>query len=179
MAKFCNDKINCRRAQILEVFDEGFEREACFESKIDAACDNCIAFKSNAFVARDIRKEALICKGLKEIGAVDLTLLQLSKILRGTNCGKSGLTDQSSLTMHGQMKSYALDMIEEMICQLVFMQYLKEEAIGIQYYDKIIKKSQIRFNCYIKLDKKATLLLTLKGSEAIELYVPRDETYNK
>jgi len=99
--------------------------------------------------------------------------------LRGTNCGKSGLTDQSSLTMHGQMKSYVLDMIEERICQLVFMQYLKEEVIGIQYYDKIIKKSQIRFNCYIKLDTKATLLLTLKGSEAIELYVPRDETYKK
>lgn len=56
MAHYCDNRLECRRAQILEYFGELFDRRKCIESKLKTVCDNCELFASNKLENFEILK---------------------------------------------------------------------------------------------------------------------------
>lgn len=85
MIQFCDNRADCRRAQVLAYFNEQFSPEAC-----NSACDNCNS--SDRFETRDYSEHAsaaitLVEQMLREDGKI--TLHQCIDIFRGAKKLKS------------------------------------------------------------------------------------------
>jgi bloom syndrome protein len=151
MSQYCDNRMDCRRSQILEYFGEIFDRETCLKSE-QTICDNCIAFKTNAFSIRNITSEAkVICNGVKQLNGLDITLLHLSEILKGSMNSKIVEKQHNALQMHGHLAKYMKTDIERIIRRLIFDGYLKEDVKILSHTDTVAS--------YIKVGANINLLL--------------------
>jgi bloom syndrome protein len=82
MVQYCENRCDCRRAQVLQYFGERFTKEDC-----GATCDNC---KSDAvFETRDFTSLAKTAMSIvKDVAKQNVTLLHCVDILRGTATNK-------------------------------------------------------------------------------------------
>lgn len=152
MSQYCDNRTDCRRAQILEYFGEIFDRNKCINSSMNTACDTCIQFSQSGFDVQDIYPKALaICKGVHQIGNTDATLLHFTEILKGSMNQKVLKDGHDKLEMHGLLKSYKKNDIERILRQLICESYLVEDVKINSYTDTVA--------CYIKLGPKGQQLL--------------------
>ena len=156
MAQYCDNRTDCRRAQILEYFGQIFDRSKCIESKMGTTCDNCTALTSNDYTLRDITQDAIsICRGVQQLSSRDnVTLLHLSEILKGSMNSKITEKNHNKLDMHGKLAKYKKNDIERILRKLIFDSYLKEDVQILQHTDTVAT--------YIKLGPKAALILNSK-----------------
>ena len=166
MAQYCDNRVDCRRAQILEYFGEIFDRSKCINSQMNTACDNCLALASNQFTIKDITQDAqVICKGLQQISfKEDITLLHLSEVLKGSMNSKVVEKHHNQLEMHGKLSKYKKNDIERVIRKLIFKGYLKEEVKIIAHTETVAS--------YIKIGPKAGQLIN--GSDKFEFDLIED-----
>ena len=146
MSQYCDNRTDCRRAQILEYFGEIFDRNKCINSEMNTACDNCQTFTTSGFDERDIYDDALaICKGVQKVGGNDATLLHFTEVLKGSMNAKVVKDGHDKLEMHGQLKSHKKNDIERILRHLICESYLIEDVKINSYTDTVA--------CYIKLGK--------------------------
>lgn len=158
MSQYCDNHTDCRRSQILEYFGEIFDRQKCIENK-QTICDNCQAFQSKSFLLKDISGEAIsIVKGVRELNGMDITLLHLAEILKGSMNAKIVEKQHNQLEMHGKLSRYKRTDIERIIRKLIFDSYLKEDVKILSHTDTVAS--------YIKIGTKASILLN--GNVKIE-----------
>jgi bloom syndrome protein len=151
MSQYCDNHTDCRRSQILEYFGEIFDRKKCIENK-QTLCDNCIAFTTNAFTLKDITQDAIcIAKGIRELNGLDVTLLHIGEILKGSMNVKIVEKQHNNLEMHGKLSRYKKTDIERVIRRLIFDGYLKEDVKILQHTDTVAS--------YIKIGPKVNALL--------------------
>jgi superfamily II DNA helicase RecQ len=156
MAQYCDNRTDCRRAQILEYFGQIFDRSICIESKMGTTCDNCTSLTSNDYTLRDITQDAIsICRGVQQLSSRDnVTLLHLSEILKGSMNSKITEKNHNKLDMHGKLAKYKKNDIERILRKLIFDSYLKEDVQILQHTETVAS--------YIKLGPKAALILNSK-----------------
>lgn len=157
MAQYCDNKTDCRRAQILEYFGEKFDRRKCIESKMKTICDNCQLLESNKCSIIDISSDAaIICRGIQQLSVRDdITLLHLSEILKGSMNSKITEKGHQHLEMHAKLSKYKKNDIERIVRKLVFLSFLREDVKILQHSDTVAS--------YIKVGPKANQLLNNSG----------------
>lgn len=169
MAQYCDNRTDCRRAQILEYFGEKFDRRKCIESKMNTICDNCQLQESNQFSLVDITQDAIsICKGVQQLSSRDdVTLLHLSEILKGSMNSKITEKNHQELEMHSKLSKYRKNDIERILRKLIFMGYLKEDVKVLQHSETVAS--------YIKIGPKASqLIYNNSGMNKIEFELIED-----
>lgn len=158
MSQYCDNRLDCRRSQVLEYFGEIFDRKKCISNKA-TICDNCLAFESKQFTLKDITDIAQsIVKGVRELNGSDVTLLHISEILKGSMNSKVVEKNHNQLEMHGKLSKYRKTDIERIIRLLIFKSYLKEDVKIIAHTETVAS--------YIKLGPKANSLLN--GNDKIQ-----------
>ena len=160
MAAYCDNRIDCRRAQILEYFGQKFDRSKCIESKMKTACDNCAQINKQGQKIKDVTVEALsICQGVQMLGhRENVTLLHLSEILKGSKNSKIVEKGHDKIEMHGKLSTYKKNDIERIIRKLVYKNYLKEDIQIIQSTETVAS--------YIKIGPQFNKLQS--GMETVE-----------
>lgn len=121
VVQFCENRSDCRRAQVLDYFSEHFRPEDC-----NAACDNCNSkstFKSEDFT--DYAKSAIQLVG--QIEGQKVTILHCVDVLRGGKSKK--ITDRR----HNNLEQYgAGSFLERGDVERLFHRLLSEEALEEQ-----------------------------------------------
>lgn len=144
MSQYCDNRTDCRRAQILEYFGEIFDRQKCINSKMGTICDNCQTFSHGSYSSQDIYQETMIiCKSFQQIGKKDATLLHFSEVLKGSMNAKVKKDGHERLEMHGLLKDYNKNDIERVLRHLISKGYLYEDVKINGYTDTVA--------CYIKI----------------------------
>jgi bloom syndrome protein len=140
MAAYCDNKIDCRRAQILEYFGQKFDKKFCIGSKMKTACDNCQQTKNaNGVKLVDITEIATkICRGIRSLGEKDnLTLLHFSEVLKGSKSAKVIEKGHDKISIHGLLSKYKKNDNERILRKLVFQNFLKEDVKIIESMDTV------------------------------------------
>lgn len=120
--QFCENRIDCRRVQILAYFNESFRREDCHR-----CCDNC---KSDAvFETRDFTNYAV--RALELVGGFqerkeDVTLLQCIDIFAGSL--KRISEAHKKLPGYGAGSDLELGVVERLFFRLLSEEALEEEV---------------------------------------------------
>ncbi|BEI92951.1 uncharacterized protein CcaverHIS019_0505790 [Cutaneotrichosporon cavernicola] len=80
--RFCTNKTDCRRSQVLAFFNEEFDRDKCQQT-----CDVCANLDKSKIQVKDVTDAAkLVITMMKEFGSKDrITLLNAVDCFRGTN----------------------------------------------------------------------------------------------
>ena len=80
MVRFCENKSDCRRTQLLAYFNEKFDPKNCHGS-----CDNCTTNKGSEIIRKDYTDQAkIVIKFLNEARNDRVTLIQTIDALRGS-----------------------------------------------------------------------------------------------
>ena len=119
--QFCENKSDCRRAQVLGYFNEYFNKENCRGS-----CDNCNS--SSTFETRDFSDDAATALTLvKKIQTSNVTLLHCVDVFRGAKTKK--ITDLH----HDKLEEYGAGTnIDRGDVERLFYRLLSEDAIEEQ-----------------------------------------------
>lgn len=123
VVKFCSNKTDCRRSQVLAFFSETFDPADCHDG-----CDVCLSRGDNVYVSKDVSEDAK--KVLRMMQAFDkrdrITLVNAVNCFRGTG----GNTDKGlgQNPLFGVGKDWAVAEAERLV-QLLLM----DEAIE-EYY---------------------------------------------
>lgn len=176
MAQYCDNRTDCRRAQILEYFGELFDRRKCINSKMKTICDNCKMFSTNGYTNVDMTLEAtLICRGIQQMSAKDdVTLLHLSEILKGSMSSKITEKNHHSLEMHSKMCKYKKNDIERLLRRLIFKGFLKEDIRVLSHSETVAS--------YVKIGPKAFQLFNNHNGQVkieFEIYEEDSKKLNK
>ena len=119
MVQFCENRSDCRRADILAYFGEAFSKEDCHSS-----CDNCRS--DSVFDALDVTDQAKaaleIVKGLHR---ENVTMPHVAEILKGVNSAKIKSQRHHELQGFGAAKALPRDEITRLLCRLIM-----ENALG-------------------------------------------------
>lgn len=138
VAQYCDNRTDCRRAQIMEYFGEIFDRKKCINSRMNTLCDNCQFSLTNKSESYDLTKQVkLICNSIKNMSpAEDFTLNYLADVLKGSLKSKIIQSNHPNIDLHSKMNIFTKCDIERFLRKLVFSGYLKEEL-------KVVKNSDI------------------------------------
>ncbi len=151
MSQYCDNRVDCRRAQILQYFGELFDRAKCINSKLGTICDNCNLITSQKFETKDMTQEAIkIVNGVKDLSREnDITLLHLSEILKGSLGQKIIEKNHHKSPVHNLFDSWRKTDIERLIRKLIYLEYLKEDV-------KVLRtRNGENVATYINVGKKA------------------------
>ncbi|ORX44490.1 ATP-dependent DNA helicase [Piromyces finnis] len=120
MVVFCENKIGCRRQQILEYFGEIITPEEC-----NKTCDNCRLKSKENYVVRDFTKESQsILQLVKAINYAEITSALLLSIWRGSKSVK--IKKYFGMPNYGDGKEYSNEMANKIIHHLLSQEYLSE-----------------------------------------------------
>lgn len=127
MVNFCENRTDCRRAQVLHYFGENFDRQFCRQNR-RFACDNCLAETRWVMtdVTEDAREVARCVQALNE-KRVNVTVNQLVDIFKGAVNKKTKDQKLDALPLHGRGKTYQRNDANRLVRRLVLDGYLKEE----------------------------------------------------
>lgn len=134
MVNFCENRTDCRRAQVLHYFGENFDRQFCRQNR-RFACDNCLAETRwvTTDVTEDAREVARCVQTLNE-RRVNVTVNQLVDIFKGAANKKTKDQKLDALPLHGRGKSYQRNDANRLVRRLVLDGYLKE-VITMNYLE--------------------------------------------
>ncbi|CAI9742264.1 syndrome homolog isoform X1 [Octopus vulgaris] len=155
MVRYCENRADCRRSQLLQYFGEyNFNTEICNEFP-GAICDNCSS--KTTFHVRDVTEDVKgIIRFVKDMchdRNFNCTLIHLTEVFRGSrNKGVLSLGhDKHSL--HGRGQSYLSQDATRLLRKLVIDTVLKEE-LTVTAMDHTV--------CYVKLGARANEVMTNK-----------------
>ena len=118
--QFCENRTDCRRVQVLNYFNEAFNREDC-----NGSCDNC---NSNfTFETQDLSQYAITA--IKLVGAIqqdNVTLLHCVDVLRGAKNKKITDMGHSELRQFGMGSNLDRGNVERLFYRLVSEDALSE-----------------------------------------------------
>lgn len=126
MVNFCENRTDCRRAQVLHYFGENFNREFCRQNR-RFACDNCLA--ETRWVMTDVTEDArevVRCVETLNRQRLNVTVNQLVDIFKGAVNKKTKDLKCDTLPLHGLGKGYQRNDANRLIRRLVLDGYLKE-----------------------------------------------------
>ena len=117
--QFCENKSDCRRVQVLNYFNESFNREDC-----KSACDNCSS--NSTFETQDFSDLATAAISMvKRIENDQVTLLHCVDVFRG------GKTKKITDLHHGALPEYgAGSSIDRGDVERIFYRLLSEDALS-------------------------------------------------
>lgn len=123
MIQYCEERVECRRVQVLRYFDEKFAREDC-----NSTCDNC---ESDAtFEAVDFSEYAMAAVHLvKQIMKDEVTLLHCVDVLRGISNAKVKRFGHDSIEEFGVAKALQRVEVERLFYRLVMENALTEDTV--------------------------------------------------
>ena len=139
MVQFCENRADCRRAQVLNYFNEAFRKESCAGS-----CDNCSS--TSTFETQDLSEYAVAAIELVEAICKDnVTLLHCVDILRGAKNKK--MTDLH----HDQLSQFGIGSdLDRGSVERLFYRLISEDALA---EFNIINKCGFA-NQYVQLGRK-------------------------
>lgn len=148
MVRYCENKADCRRDQLLQYFGEkDFDREFCNEYP-GAVCDNCSS--SVSFHIRDVTEDVKhIIRFVREIchqKKYNCTLIHLVEVFRGSQSKAVTSLCHDRHSLHGRGNSYVLQDATRLLRKLVIDQILVEELV-VTAMDHTV--------CYVKLGPRA------------------------
>ncbi|KAB7499389.1 Bloom syndrome-like protein [Armadillidium nasatum] len=132
MVAYCENKTDCRRAQLLNYFGEIFDREDCRKS-VATMCDNCRTH--DAFIKVDVTKEARLfiqgvcqlCRGGRWTNSYTLT--HIIDIFKGSENKKIIECGHNNNPLHGAGRGWSRNDAERLGRRLVLEGYLMEELV--------------------------------------------------
>lgn len=156
---YCENKLDCRRVQVLQYFNEDFDPRLCKKT-----CDNCINRARMGMSVRDVTEEAkTIVRMVRSISSNDnVTMLQCIGFLRGTGRPKS-----SSLAEIGSLSSWQRAQLERIMHHLYALNVLQ---------DRIVTNKMGFSNSYITLGRAAQDVAN--GKTSVKLDVMSTENQN-
>ena len=122
--KFCNNKTDCRRVQVLSFFNERFDPANCHQG-----CDTCLAKDKLSYTEEDVTADAKLALNLvAAFSSSDrITLKNAVECFRGTGRGANkGLENNP---FYGQGKDWSKTEAERLFQQLFVENGLKEYAV--------------------------------------------------
>ncbi|ORY29016.1 hypothetical protein BCR39DRAFT_533606 [Naematelia encephala] len=146
--RYCNNKTDCRRVQVLAFFNEVFDPAECHQG-----CDVCLGRDRNIFTIEDVTDDA--CKVIRMIKAFEvddqITILNAVDCFRGRG-GSSGKGLEQN-AMFGSGKDWDRGEAERLIQTLLI-----EGALA----ERFVANAAGWNNAYLKLGKVANLYLSGK-----------------
>lgn len=120
MSQFCENKVDCRRVEVLSYFGERFQKEDC-----NGTCDNCNS--SSVYEAIDRSKETRIALSIvQQLNAENLTLVNYADVMRGNKSAKVNSFNLDKLSLFGEVKHLQKNEVEALLYRLVSENALKE-----------------------------------------------------
>ncbi|KAI9144498.1 P-loop containing nucleoside triphosphate hydrolase protein [Paraphysoderma sedebokerense] len=135
---YCENKIECRRQQVLAYFGENFNPKECHQT-----CDNCMYRKE--VEVKDVTSDAQnILSMVRDISRDKITLLYALDVWRGSKVSKIVQNGHDKLRYHGSGKNYTKTEAERIFHQLVIKELLAEysEINGMGYSCSYLKVFQ-------------------------------------
>jgi bloom syndrome protein len=122
MVQYCENRSDCRRAQVLQYFGETFAKEDC-----DSTCDNC---NSDAvFETKDFTHLAKIAlRIVKNVSSQEVTLLHCVDILRGFAAKKIKEMNHDKIEGFGAAKTANKGEVERLFYRLFMENALVERS---------------------------------------------------
>ncbi|GME95813.1 unnamed protein product [Ambrosiozyma monospora] len=125
VVQYCENTTDCRRQQVLQYFNETFDRKDC-----NKECDNCLLGSDCVVETRDVTSLAKsIVQLVNEVQNENVTVIQCQDIIKGSKSAKlvaAGLTNNE---FHGIGKSIPKVEIERTFFHLIHNSYLVERSI--------------------------------------------------
>jgi bloom syndrome protein len=120
MVQFCENRCDCRRADILAYFGEAFSKEDCNNS-----CDNC---NSDAvFEPMDVTSQAgAALRIVQKLQRGNVTLLHVLDILRGSTASKIKSQNHDKIEGHGCASDLPRSEVERLFTRLLMENALVE-----------------------------------------------------
>lgn len=148
MVRYCENKADCRRNQLMQYFGEkDFDPDLCNECP-GAVCDNCSS--STSFHIRDVTEDVKhIIRFVHEIchqKKYNCTLIHLVEVFRGSLSKQVTNMSHDRHSIHGRGKSYVTQDATRLLRKLVIDQILVEELV-VTAMDHTV--------CYVKLGPRA------------------------
>ena len=119
--QYCDNTSECRRVQILQHFDERFDKEDCAKG-----CDTCKEDRET--VSTDVTTRALtalrLIQTINQERREKVTKNQLTAIVRGSNSSDIRTKGHETLPGYGSCKDVDRDLLELMFNRLEFLEVL-------------------------------------------------------
>ena len=162
--QFCENKSDCRRVQVLNYFNESFNREDC-----KSACDNCSS--NSTFETQDFSELATAAISMvRRLENDQVTLLHCVDVFRGGKTKKITDLHHSSLPEYGAGSSIDRGDVER-----IFYRLLSEDALSEH---NVMNKSgfanqyvHVSIDCYLTsarmltLHRSGRIAMTLRKAE--------------
>nr|XP_031861239.1 uncharacterized protein CI109_003209 [Kwoniella shandongensis]KAA5528311.1 hypothetical protein CI109_003209 [Kwoniella shandongensis] len=139
--RYCNNKADCRRSQVLAFFNENFDPANCHQG-----CDTCLGRDRNIFTTEDVTKDAVnVIRMIQAFERDDrITILNAAECFRGIK-GSSG-KDLKQNPLFGVGKDWVRNEAERLIQTLVIESALEEFCVA---------SAAGWTNAYLRLGKEA------------------------
>lgn len=132
MVAYCENKMDCRRTQLLNYFGEIFSREKCKMDRV-TACDNCKYHESyqKVDVTREVRAILQAVRQLCTGGrwSNNFTINHFVDIFKGSEAKKIVDNGHNRHPLHGIGKSWSRNEVERLFRRLVLESYLQEDMV--------------------------------------------------
>ncbi|KAH3683411.1 hypothetical protein WICPIJ_005630 [Wickerhamomyces pijperi] len=149
VVQYCENKTDCRRQQVLQYFNETFEKSLCQKN-----CDNCKKGGDVTLVERDVTDQAiLITELVKSVQSEKVTLIYCQDIFRGSKSNKIVTAGHDSLPQHGSGKSLERGDLQRISFHLISEKILEEYSV--------FNKAGFATS-YVRLGSNASKLLSKK-----------------
>nr|KIR48852.1 bloom syndrome protein [Cryptococcus bacillisporus CA1280] len=121
--RYCNNKVDCRRSQVLAFFNETFDAANC-----NQGCDVCLGRDRNVFRTEDVTEDAAtVIKMVQAFSNIKITILNAAECFRGYKGNSGKRLDQNPYFGAGQ--SWERNEGERLIQTLVIEGALEEYCV--------------------------------------------------
>ncbi|KAK8865792.1 hypothetical protein IAR55_000939 [Kwoniella newhampshirensis] len=123
--RYCNNKADCRRSQVLAFFNETFDPVNCHQG-----CDTCLGRDCNIFNTEDVSKDAVnVIKMVQAFNREDrITILNAAECFRGFKGNSGKMLNENPF--FGVGKDWARNEAERLIQTLVIEGALEEFCVA-------------------------------------------------
>lgn len=149
VVQYCENKTDCRRQQVLQYFNETFDKALCEKN-----CDNCKKGGDSTLVEKDVTEHAIkMAELVKSIQNQKVTLIYCQDVFRGSKGNKIVSAGHDSLPHHGAGKELERGDLQRITFHLISEKVLEEYSV--------FNKAGFATS-YIRLGSNATKLLSRK-----------------
>ncbi|KAK9470462.1 uncharacterized protein V1510DRAFT_405004 [Dipodascopsis tothii] len=123
--QYCENRIDCRRAQVLRYFNEAFEPAACAKT-----CDNCQNTAAAAYEETDVTEMAMqVIRLVQDVQHENVTMIYCMDIFRGAKTAKIQNAGHATAAGYAVGKAMERIDIERLFHKLVTEDALREFSI--------------------------------------------------
>lgn len=121
--QYCDNTSECRRVQLLQHFDEKFDKKNCHQG-----CDTCEEDRETILkdVTAHARRIIELVKTLVQDRKEKITLNQLNSILRGANLADIRAKQHDKLPEYGFCSQMPKELLELMLQRLLYLEVLSK-----------------------------------------------------